>query len=93
MLADHLDHPADGPDVETDRGPRDGRKGPVRTCIATRTSGAPDDMVRFAVGPDGVVVPDLAGRLPGRGRGSASPVLRLKPQSSVGRLPERSDAR
>ncbi|CUU43512.1 RNA-binding protein [Blastochloris viridis] len=66
-MADHLDHPADGPDVETDRGPRDGRKGPVRTCIATRTSGAPDDMVRFAVGPDGVVVPDLAGRLPGRG--------------------------
>jgi predicted RNA-binding protein YlxR (DUF448 family) len=67
LLADDLDPPDAGPDIETDRGPRDGRKGPVRTCIATRTKGAPADMVRFVVGPDGAVVPDLAARLPGRG--------------------------
>jgi predicted RNA-binding protein YlxR (DUF448 family) len=66
-LADDPDRPDPGPDSDTDRGPRDGRKGPVRTCIATRTEGAPDDMVRFVVGPDGQVVPDLAARLPGRG--------------------------
>lgn len=67
LLADDLNPPPGDPDIETDRGPRDGRKGPVRTCIATRAQGAPDAMVRFAVGPDGAVVPDLAARLPGRG--------------------------
>lgn len=41
--------------------------GPVRTCIVTGTQGAPERMIRFVVGPDGDVVPDLARRLPGRG--------------------------
>lgn len=41
--------------------------GPVRTCIATGTEGAPERMIRFVVGPEGDVVPDLARRLPGRG--------------------------
>jgi len=41
--------------------------GPVRTCIVTGDSGAPERMIRFVVGPDGDVVPDLARRLPGRG--------------------------
>lgn len=42
-------------------------KGPQRRCIVTRESGNPDTMVRFVISPDGVVVPDLAARLPGRG--------------------------
>jgi hypothetical protein len=41
--------------------------GPQRTCIATRETGAPERMIRFVVGPEGDVVPDLARRLPGRG--------------------------
>jgi predicted RNA-binding protein YlxR (DUF448 family) len=41
--------------------------GPTRTCIATGVEGAPETMIRFVVGPDGEVVPDLARRLPGRG--------------------------
>jgi len=41
--------------------------GPQRTCIATGETGAPERMIRFVVGPDGDVVPDLARRLPGRG--------------------------
>ena len=41
--------------------------GPVRTCIATGEQGAPVRMIRFVVGPQGDVVPDLARRLPGRG--------------------------
>lgn len=41
--------------------------GPMRTCIATGVEGAPEAMIRFVVGPDGEVVPDLARRLPGRG--------------------------
>lgn len=41
--------------------------GPVRTCIATGEEAAPERMIRFVVGPEGDVVPDLARRLPGRG--------------------------
>ncbi|WP_136657561.1 RNA-binding protein [Nitratireductor sp. XY-223] len=38
-----------------------------RTCIVTRQSGPADRMIRFVADPDGVVVPDLKARLPGRG--------------------------
>ncbi len=41
--------------------------GPQRTCIATGETGAPERMIRFVVGPEGDVVPDLARCLPGRG--------------------------
>jgi predicted RNA-binding protein YlxR (DUF448 family) len=41
--------------------------GPVRTCIVTGEEGAPERMIRFVVGPEGEVVPDLARKLPGRG--------------------------
>ena len=41
--------------------------GPMRTCIVTGTEGPPERMIRFVVGPEGDVVPDLARRLPGRG--------------------------
>ena len=41
--------------------------GPLRTCIVTGETMAPERMLRFVVGPDGDVVPDLARRLPGRG--------------------------
>jgi uncharacterized protein len=44
-----------------------GLPGPQRTCIATGEQGTPERMIRFVVGPDGEVVPDLARRLPGRG--------------------------
>jgi uncharacterized protein len=42
-------------------------KGPLRRCIATRESGPKEGMVRFVLDPEGRVVPDLEGRLPGRG--------------------------
>lgn len=38
-----------------------------RTCIVTRTVADPERLIRFAAGPDGAVVPDLRGDLPGRG--------------------------
>jgi predicted RNA-binding protein YlxR (DUF448 family) len=41
--------------------------GPLRTCIVTGETLAPERMIRFVVGPEGDVVPDLARRLPGRG--------------------------
>jgi predicted RNA-binding protein YlxR (DUF448 family) len=42
-------------------------EGPLRRCVVSRTQKSPDDLVRFVAGPDGVVVPDLGRRLPGRG--------------------------
>jgi predicted RNA-binding protein YlxR (DUF448 family)/ribosomal protein L30E len=41
--------------------------GPIRRCIATGERLAKDGMVRCAVDPDGVIVPDVAAALPGRG--------------------------
>lgn len=38
-----------------------------RTCIVTRKSATPDELIRFVVGPDSTVVPDLKRNLPGRG--------------------------
>jgi predicted RNA-binding protein YlxR (DUF448 family) len=36
-------------------------------CIATRTVRPIHELIRFVIGPDGAVVPDLRRRLPGRG--------------------------
>lgn len=41
--------------------------GPMRRCVAARESRSASGMIRFVVGPDRALVPDLAGRLPGRG--------------------------
>ncbi|MDP4034353.1 MAG: RNA-binding protein [Pseudorhodobacter sp.] len=41
--------------------------GPVRRCIVTGESQPKAGLVRFGLGPDGQVVPDVLGRLPGRG--------------------------
>jgi predicted RNA-binding protein YlxR (DUF448 family) len=43
------------------------RDEPERRCIVTRASGPKAGLIRFVVGPDSEVVPDLAERLPGRG--------------------------
>ena len=45
----------------------DEERGPERTCIVTRGKHAPEAMIRFVVGPDETVVPDIRRRLPGRG--------------------------
>src|SRR5262245_60813808 len=38
-----------------------------RTCIVSRQQRETDELIRFVVGPDGAVVPDLKRNLPGRG--------------------------
>jgi predicted RNA-binding protein YlxR (DUF448 family) len=40
---------------------------PERRCIVTGDHGERGELLRFVVAPDGTLVPDLAGRLPGRG--------------------------
>ena len=56
---------AQTPAPETDRGPS--AAGGERSCALTRIVKSTDDMIRFVVGPDGTVVPDIKRKLPGRG--------------------------
>ncbi len=51
---------------ELDAGPRKGRPGAERLCAVTREVKPVEDLIRFVVGPEGVV-PDLKRKLPGRG--------------------------
>ena len=54
------DHDADGlAEAEPD--------GPERSCIVTRHKDSPEALLRFVLGPDGSVVPDIRAKLPGRG--------------------------
>jgi len=43
------------------------RTEPQRTCIVTRVTHDKSDLIRFVVGPDASVVPDIANKLPGKG--------------------------
>jgi predicted RNA-binding protein YlxR (DUF448 family) len=46
---------------------QDGADGAVRACALTRVRRPKDELIRFVLGPDGTVVPDLKEKLPGRG--------------------------
>lgn len=48
-------------------GRADARDAPERRCVATGESGGTAGLIRFALNPEGVVTPDFAGKLPGRG--------------------------
>lgn len=54
----------DADDAPAEDGPE---KGPLRRCIATREVQPKERMIRFVLGPGREIVPDLAGKLPGRG--------------------------
>ncbi len=43
------------------------KKEQTRTCIVTRQNGNKDELIRFVIGPDQTVIPDIKGKLPGRG--------------------------
>jgi uncharacterized protein len=59
---DLQDHPpAEGEGMEPEP------KGPLRRCIVTRETGPKEAMIRFVLSPGRELVPDLAGKLPGRG--------------------------
>ncbi len=46
---------------------KDRSTGPERKCIATGQVRPVSELVRFVVGPDITIVPDILGKLPGRG--------------------------
>lgn len=59
--------PAPAESCAQDDLPEEDERGSLRRCVVTRERGTPDSMLRFVVGPDRVIVPDLSARLPGRG--------------------------
>jgi predicted RNA-binding protein YlxR (DUF448 family) len=63
-----------------------GGAGPVRQCAVSRQRAPRDALVRLVAGPDGQVVVDLRGRLPGRG------VWILPDPSVLAALPRRAPA-
>src|SRR5574342_782372 len=56
-----------GQTVDGDEHGRPGGAPPVRLCAVTRVQRPIDDLIRFVLSPEGIIVPDLARRLPGRG--------------------------
>lgn len=48
-------------------GAKNTHEGPERKCLVTQESGPKAGLIRFVTGPDGAVVPDVMGKLPGRG--------------------------
>ena len=59
--------PNDTPVVKHRKGNRRADSVPLRMCVVTRERARQTKMVRFALSPDGVVTPDVTGKLPGRG--------------------------
>ena len=55
------------PDDAAGLGAAADERGPMRHCLVTGESLAVERMVRFVIGPGGKLVPDVEGRLPGRG--------------------------
>ena len=55
------------PVPDSDDFPDDPETGPMRRCLVHRESRPVEGMIRFVVGPDQMLVPDLAASLPGRG--------------------------
>ena len=67
MLAKVQEVTQEGHDTELDRGTTSVAPGTERSCALTRKAMPVDDLIRFVVGPDGAVVPDVKRKLPGRG--------------------------
>ena len=55
------------PPASSQNGPESQRRARERRCIVSNESLPDATLIRFALSPDGVVVPDVAAKLPGRG--------------------------
>lgn len=97
-LALAMTSPEDTAPTADHAGPRRVGKAPVRTCIVTGAQEAPERMIRFVVGPDADIVPDLARRLPGRGlwvraeRTALEQAIAKRSFSKAARAPVKADA-
>jgi hypothetical protein len=58
--------------AEAPETPHDDRDTPSRRCIVTGEVRPKPELIRFVVGPGATIVPDISGRLPGRGLWTAA---------------------
>ncbi|MCT4554875.1 MAG: RNA-binding protein [Pelagimonas sp.] len=63
---------------------KDREDGPERKCIATGEAQPKSGLIRFVIGPEGQLAPDLAGKLPGRGIYVASDKAALEKAAKKG---------
>jgi uncharacterized protein len=59
---------------------------PERTCILSRRTAPREELIRLALGPDGLVAPDVRARAPGRGAWIGVNRAELEEASARGRL-------
>lgn len=67
--------------------PKDRSDGPERKCIATGEVQPKHGLIRFVIGPDGMVAPDLMEKLPGRGIWVSSERAALEKAAKKGLFP------
>jgi uncharacterized protein len=80
-------HHDDPPEELTDTPPGSTGRHPVeRRCILTGVSGSPETLIRLALGPDGIVLPDLRARASGRGAWIACDRAALEAAQAKGKL-------
>ena len=61
-------------------------RSPDRTCVLTRRKGTKEELIRLALGPDGIVAPDVRARAPGRGAWIGVPHADLDAANAKGKL-------
>jgi predicted RNA-binding protein YlxR (DUF448 family) len=66
--------------------PAGGEDGSARTCVLSGTKGARDALIRLALGPDGIVAPDVRAKAGGRGAWIAVDRETLQKALSKGKL-------
>ncbi len=67
LPAPETDEDLPAPDLADATDEDEPERGPLRRCAVSRERLPKEEMIRFVIGPDRNVVPDLAARLPGRG--------------------------
>ena len=72
--------------TETDRAGKRGQQVPERRCVVTGEVAPAERLVRLALGPDGVIAPDVLGKAPGRGAWIGVSRADLEPAQAKGKL-------
>jgi predicted RNA-binding protein YlxR (DUF448 family) len=80
------ENPHDGPTPPPPPASGTASDNPERTCILTRRKGTKDELIRLALGPDGVVAPDVRARAAGRGAWIGVNRAELDAANAKGRL-------
>ncbi|MDZ3830486.1 MAG: DUF448 domain-containing protein [Sphingopyxis sp.] len=71
---------------DSDRAGQRGQHAPERRCVVTGEVAPAVGLVRLALGPDGVIAPDIHGKAPGRGAWIGVPRAELEAAQAKGKL-------